>query len=99
MYVWLQFLKTILCSQNIRRIKKTGEHFNLVPSFVCFEKHIEPKTLNLNDKNSFQKNTKMMFFVFSKVVLKTNFQNSVLCVFKNSFKRHEPNMPISLFLF
>ena len=44
-----------LCSQNTRRKRKTGEHFNLVPSFVCFEKHIEHKTLNSNDNNSFQK--------------------------------------------
>ena len=85
----LQFLKTIFYSQNTRRIRKTREHFNLVPSFVCFEKHIEHKTLNSNDKKSFQKIPKLCFLCFQKLFLKQ--------FFKNSFKRHEPNKPISLF--
>ena len=53
-YVWLQFLKVIFYSQNTRTMK-TEDRFNLVPFFVCFEKHIKHKTLNSNDKNSFQK--------------------------------------------
>ena len=54
--------------------------------------------LDLENNNNFQRISKWGSVCFQKlfsIIVLSEYQNGVLCVFKNSFQKYEPNMPIS----
>ena len=78
--ICLQFLKNVYVLKNNEN-QENGLIFSFFFFFFLFLNNTNNKrTINSNNEKSFQKN-KMMFFVFSKYV------------FKNCFKKQEPNKP------
>ena len=69
-YVWFLFLKTVFCS---KKQGEQGKHGCLVPSFLLFRK--TQKTLNQENKNSFQRTSKVFFLFFQKLFSRTVFKN------------------------
>ena len=85
-HVYVLFLKTVLCSQKQGEQEKHGKHVWFPVSFFFLNNIKTQKTLNLKNKEEFSKNTFLVFFVFSKTVL------------KNCFQKQEPNRPFVSFL-